>query len=349
MSHVSAKKILLLAATFLAVWLFVRFALPLALPFLLGALLALSAEPGVSFLTKKLRLPRSLAAGIGVSAAVVLYLGIFLFFSSVLVRELGQLAQRMPDLEAAFHRGILLLQDFLVGLAGRMPESIRPMLTQLVLDLFSSGTALLSQVTGRVGSMVSGFLSSLPDGFLIAGTGLISGFMISARFPSLKSWLGGHIPGSFRERYLPMLRSLRRTVLLWLKAQLKLSGTTLCIVTGGLLLLRIPYAPLWALIIALVDAVPILGTGTILLPWACIRLLQGDPLQAASLLGIYAAAALVRSVLEPKLIGNHLGLDPLVTLAALYAGYKLWGFGGMILAPVLAVTAMQLSSASQKE
>ena len=348
MSHVSAKKTLLLAGFFLGAWLFVRFALPLTMPFLLGMLLALSAEPGVRFLTKKLRLPRGVASGIGVSAAVIFYFGFFLFLSSVLVRELGQLAQRTPDLEATFGRGILLLQDFLVDLAGRAPEGVRPMLTQLVLDLFSSGTALLGRLTARLGSAVSGFLSALPDGFFSIGTGLISAFMISARLPILRRKLCVSIPESFRKQYIPMLQSLRGAVLSWLKAQIKLSGTTLCIVGAGLLLLRIPYAPLWALLVALVDAVPILGTGTVLLPWALIRLLRGDSFQAVWLLVIYITAVLVRSLLEPKLIGKHLGLDPLMTLAALYAGYKLWGFGGMILAPVLAVAATQLSATVRK-
>ena len=90
------------------------------------------------------------------------------------------------------------------------------------------------------------------------------------------------------------------------------------------------------------DAFPILGTGTVLLPWALVSLLGGNKVQALGLASIYVAISLSRSVLEPKLLGSHLGLDPLVTLAALYAGYKLWGFGGLILAPVLAVAAVQL-------
>lgn len=95
---------------------------------------------------------------------------------------------------------------------------------------------------------------------------------------------------------------------------------------------------------ALVDAVPVLGTGTVLLPWSLILFLQGDNARSIGLLGLYGVISLTRSVLEPKLVGRELGLDPLVTLFALYAGYKLWGIGGMILSPLLAVTAIQLVS-----
>ena len=98
---------------------------------------------------------------------------------------------------------------------------------------------------------------------------------------------------------------------------------------------------------ALVDAFPILGTGAILVPWSILSFLQGDTLPAFGLLGLYAAAALVRSILEPRFLGKHLGLDPLVTLMALYAGYRLWGILGMILAPMLAVAATQLLTKDQ--
>ena len=98
---------------------------------------------------------------------------------------------------------------------------------------------------------------------------------------------------------------------------------------------------------ALVDAFPILGTGTVLVPWSLFSFLQGDYVLAFGLLILYGTTALTRSVLEPRLLGRQLGLDPLITLMALYAGYRLWGIGGMLLAPILAVAATQLLSANQ--
>ena len=135
----------------------------------------------------------------------------------------------------------------------------------------------------------------------------------------------------------------------WLLAQCKLMGVTFVILLLGFVLLRIPYAVFWALGVSLVDAFPVLGTGTVLLPWSLVCLLQGDSPRAIGILGIYVAASLIRSALEPKLVGRHLGLDPLITLMALYAGYKLWGIGGMILAPMLAVTATQIVPDRKKD
>ena len=165
--------------------------------------------------------------------------------------------------------------------------------------------------------------------------------MISAKRPGIRRWLLKRFP---RERLKPLLAALKRvrgTVGKWLLAQLQLSCVTFGILALGFLLLRIPYALFWALVTALVDALPVLGTGSILLPWSLISLIQGNTAQAVGLLGIYIAAAVTRSVLEPKLVGKHLGLDPLATLAALYVGFRLWGIGGMILSPLLAVTILQ--------
>ena len=154
-----------------------------------------------------------------------------------------------------------------------------------------------------------------------------------------------HLRAGIKQKLQPLfaaLGRLRHGIFCWLKAQAKLSAITFSLAAIGLLLLRVPYAPLWAVVIALVDAFPILGTGSVLLPWSLVSFLQGDPMLAFGLLGLYAAAAVTRTVLEPRLVGKQLGLDPLVTLIALYAGFKLFGLPGMIFAPVAAVTVTQL-------
>jgi predicted PurR-regulated permease PerM len=110
----------------------------------------------------------------------------------------------------------------------------------------------------------------------------------------------------------------------------------------GFLVLRIPGAIGWAALVAVVDAIPVLGTGTVLIPWSLVCFLQGDSLRAVGLLGTYVAGFLLRSVLEPRLVGKQLGLDPLVTLMAMYAGYRLWGILGMLLSPLIAMTALLL-------
>ncbi len=338
MSRSAIKNIAALALSFLLVWLGLRWLLPLLLPFLFGAALALAAEPLVRLLCK--RLPRALGAGIGVTAALAGLTALVVLVMALLVRELASLAGALPDLEQTATQGLSSLEGFLTGLAQKMPQGLRPLVTQMVGRLFSGSNALVDRLTARLPGLATALVSHAPGSALTVGTGILSAFMVSARLPRIRAWLS---PLAARlQKYLPMLQSLKRSLWGWLKAQLTLTGLSFVIVAVGLMVLGVSYAPLWALLIALVDAIPVLGTGTVLLPWALVGLLQGNGALSLGLLGIYALALVSRSVLEPRLVGKHLGVDPLMMLVALYLGYQLWGFGGMLLSPMLCAVATEM-------
>lgn len=328
----------------LCIYICVRFLLPLSIPFLLGAGLALAAEPLVRLLCGPLRLPRGVGTGIGVSSAFLCVTAIVLSLFSLLLRELRSLAGILPDLAQTIRSGIILLENWLLSLSLRMPKSMQPIIQGELTNLFSGGTAFLGKGAEYLLGLAGGILTNIPDRALSIGTAIISGFMISAKLPSIRMWFRRQLACEKFKPFTDLINRLRTTVGHWLVAQVKLSGVTFLILTGGFILLRIPYAPIWSFAITLLDALPILGTGTVLLPWSLICFLQGSGARAAGLLGTYIAASVTRSILEPKMVGRQLGLDPLVTLIALYGGYKLWGFGGMILSPLLAVTVIQLFS-----
>jgi len=335
------KNLFTLFLTFLLAWLSLRFLLPLAAPFLLGLLLALAAEPLTGPLCKKLHFPRTLGSAVGVTAAFFLFSMLVLLICAFLLRELRMLADILPQLEDAMYSGLTLMQTWLLRIASRLPENLRPLFQENAAALFSDGTGFLNQAVRYLMGLGGNLLSHIPGSALTLGTAILSGYMISAKLPGIRHWLLRRFP---RERIRALMRTLRRTKLVitgWLLAQCKLMGVTFCILFLGLLILRIPNALFWAAGISLVDAFPVLGTGTILLPWAFFSLLQEKTAQAIGLAGIYVTVSLIRSGLEPKLIGRHLNLDPLVTLMVMYAGFRLWGIGGMILAPLLTVTALQ--------
>lgn len=338
MSSNTLRKLLALPIVAILLWMGVRYLLPVLTPFLLAALLALAAEPIVGLLHKRSHLSRGLATGIGVTITLVLLILCIMVLAALLLRELGMLANIVPDLEGTALQGMASLESWLLSLAQRMPQSLRPMVTQGVEGFFSDGTALLDQVTARLLGLASAILSQLPDSVLGIGTWLLASYMISAKLPKLKAWAAARLPESWHKKYLPMLQRMKKSVSGWFLAQCKLMAVTFGVLCIGFLILQIPYAPLWAVMISLVDALPVLGTGMILVPWSLVCFLQEDTVRAVGLLGIYAAASLLRSVLEPRFVGKQLGLDPLVTLLSMYAGYRIWGFGGMILAPLLAVT-----------
>jgi len=329
---------------FFLVWLTIRFFLPLFFPFLLGTVLAFSAEPMVKFLHKKLHIPRGISAGIGVGMTFALLSMLLLSLCSLLLRELGSLANVLPDLGETAKTGFSLVRSWLLQLSAHSPESLQPVLRQNVDNFFSDSTALLDRGIGYLLGLAGSLLTHVPDSALSLGTAVISAFLISARLPKLRRFFLRRIPVDWLRSLRETGKQLRRILGGWITAQCKLTGVSFVISFLGLVILRIPYALVWALAICLVDAFPVLGTGTILIPWSLVCMLQGDTARAIGLASTYVAITLTRSMLEPKLLGRHLGLDPLVTLIALYAGFRLWGIGGMLLAPVLTVTAMQLSA-----
>ncbi len=341
------KKVVIALACVFGVWLGVRYLLPILMPFALGALLAMAAEPGVRFLSNKLRLPRSAAAGIGVSAVFLVIITLLTMLFAFLIRELGLLTGILPTMEQTVRSGLDALQAWLLDLSMRTSPGIRSLLQRNVNDFFSSGAALLDQFTRYALGLAGSIISRLPDSALGVGTAVLSAFLISAELPVIRKWLEEHVPKARFQTGLEFLRRLRSTVGLWLIAQLKLISITYLLLALGFVLLRVPYAPLWALAVAAVDAFPILGTGTILVPWSIVCLLQNNSARAIGLLGLYITTSMTRSALEPRFVGRQLGLDPLVTLIALYTGFRLWGLPGMIFMPLLAITVVQMIPAIQ--
>jgi len=341
-----SRKLIAAAALILGLWLGERFLLPILLPFLLALVLCLTAEPLVRGLQTHLHLRRTPAAVIGITIALILGILLIVSLCALLLGQLRRLTGVLPDLGSTAAYGMASLEDFCLELAHRTPDAISPLLTQGVENVFSDSSQILDRLLSAFLNLATQILKALPDSALGLGTWVLASYMLSTRLPQLKHWLAESVPES--ERIVPALKQLRHTLGGWVLAQLKLMGITFLVLTGGFLLLRIAHAPLWAALIALVDALPLLGTGLILVPWALVCLLQGSHIRAVGLLGTYAVAALLRSVLEPRFIGKQLGLDPLVTLLALYAGYRLWGFGGMILAPLIAVSVTQFTKSLDK-
>lgn len=336
------KKIALAALAVLAAILLWRYGLPVALPFLLGALVALAAEPLVALLSKKTG--RGVASAIGVSVTLAGLLTLLALLTSLLMHQLTGLTGSAGQVVSAVRAGLGTLQDTLNDLTYKAPKDIQPLLHRTVEGVFSDGGAVLDSVLERLPAAAGAVLGYVASSFLAVGTGCLAAYMISARLPRLRQALHALPPESPAGKVLPRLRRVRHALWGWLKAQGSLCLICFGILLVGFWLLGIDQALLWAAVIALVDAVPLLGTGTVLIPWAVVCLLQGQQLRALGLLAIYAVALLSRSALEPRLVGKNLGLDPLITLVSLYAGYRFWGFGGMLVSPLLCVIVKEAAS-----
>ena len=333
MNRAQIRRFLYPSAALIILCLLGKYLLGMLFPFLLGYLIARSAEPAVGHLSR--HLPRGVSSALAVTVTLLLGVGILSLLGAILVRQLSRMAEAMPDLRDTTKSSMLILQDFFIQLSDHSPEGLRPLLVQSVLKFFSNGSALLDHIADKIPDFIGSFLSGLPDKALSLGTGILAAFLISFRLPKLQR-LREKVPEKWQQVYLPVARKFRHALACWFLAQGKLALITYGIVTLGLLIMGISYAPIWALAVALVDAVPMLGTGTVLMPWALAELLRSRPGTALGLMGIFLLCSLVRAVLEPRFLGKQLGLDALSTLFFLYVGYWFWGLPGMLLLPLLA-------------
>lgn len=314
---------------------------PPLLPFLLGLGLARAVEPAVRLLADRFRFPRWLASGCAVAGTYILLIAAGFLLCRVLCRELWGFLRSLPELAGTMTEPLARLEHWLMLLASRFPDGIGAALEQGVAGFFQNGAGMGQKFYDWLFQTVSDLLTRLPDLALFLLTAVLSSFMLSAKLPQLLTLWKKHAPAVWQQRLGGLGKTLKQTLGAWLLAQGRLMIVTFLILTSGLLLLRVDYALLLGLGIALLDALPVFGSGIILIPWSLVQFLQADTFRGVGLLLLYGAAALTRTALEPRILGRQIGLDPLLTLAALYAGYHFLGVLGMILFPMGALIGKQ--------
>lgn len=193
--------------------------------------------------------------------------------------------------------------------------------------------------------MNSTFISSLPDIGLFAVTTVLAMYFTSLSYPAILSFLKRQLPPSWQAKCRDSVICFRSTVRKWLRAQLLLILTTFLILLGGFIWIGLDYALLAAVFTAVVDALPVLGTGTVLIPWAAGCFLLGDTGRGIALLALYALAVLAHTLLEPRLLAGQADLPPISALLAMYLGFHFLGVGGMLLFPILLLLLKQFHDA----
>ncbi len=327
-----------------------RTALPILLPFLVGWGISLLIRPLAKRLSYRTKIPLKVSSVILLVLFVGGALSLILLATSRLLSELGHLLDRL--LADGFDPGHVLdrAAAFLQGLGERFGLSDRfgdgatgeVMHARLSEWLTNQADRLLTSLASEIPRLIGALFAALPRLFLVTVVTAISGVYFCMDGERITAALAEHLPASIRRR-LPAWRSAtRRISWRYLRAYLLLTFLTFAELLIGFSILGIDYAFLLALLVAIVDLLPVLGVGTVLLPWALILLLQRHFYLGFGLLILYAACLLLRQILEPRLVGKSLGLHPLLTLLASYAGWCLLGIRGMILAPLLAVLCKSL-------
>ncbi len=331
------------AAAVGALWIFVRFLLPWTAPFLVAFLLAALTEPAVRFLIRR-RIPRSVASGMLtlLLLAVVIVLAVWLV--SWGVSAATDFARRVPMLMQEAGNSLARLElrarEYIrtapAGVSGYLENAV-----DAAAETLYRLPAVISQWALDAAAHVA---HNSPGSALFAVTAGIGTYFASAAFPRIVAFAEAQLPAGLRRRLNGLGRDLKRSFGGWLRAQLILMAMTFGELLTAFLLLRVGNAAGLAAVTALVDALPVFGTGIVLLPWAVYSLLLGDIGRALGLIITWGTVNLVRSCAQAKLLGDQIGLDPLSSLLAVYVGWQVWGVWGMIVFPILFVALRRLNS-----
>lgn len=322
-------------------WLFLRFLLPWFSPFIAAFLLARLLEPAVKLLCRR-GWKREFASGtctLALLALLIFGLGALL---SRGVREISALSLELPEILSSAMGMLGALRSSAGDYLAALPPELTGWLDRAAAGLMEAFAGIPARVSTRLLDGLSLAAAKMPSILLFTATCGIGVYFISAAYPGIQTYLDTHLPEVWQRRRLVLNTNVRFTVGRYVRAQLILMLITFFELLLGLVLLRIEGALILSAVIAFLDALPILGAGAVLLPWALFLLLSGDIATALGLFILWGVVSLMRSCIQAKLLGDQLGLPPLVTLMAIYVGWCAAGVWGMVLFPMLALVLKQM-------
>lgn len=324
------KLIAVMATVVLCVFAVIKGAIFL-LPFALAFLFAQIMEPAIRFLMRVCHMRRSWAAGLSAFAffgllALLLGMGIFR-----IITEIVELANDLPtiivQITGLFEQAAAFVQGKLDLLSGEALSTIG----KLMENIFSTVLGAAKTLTTRV---VSGVFS-LPKAIIFTVIMVFSTVFIMRDRDKMFQFARRQVPEKWVTGVLTIRDNLFSALFGYIRAQLLLMLVTFCELLIGFSILKVEYALLFAVIIAIVDALPIFGAGLFLIPGALFFLISQEWMLGIGLAVLYVLLIVVRQTLEPRIVGHEIGLHPLVTLVSMYAGMRMMGVFGMLAGPVL--------------
>lgn len=330
------SKALVNLAIALAILLVVVFLLPRAviffLPFVVGWIIALMASPLVRFFEEKLKMKRKIGSAFVIIVVIALVVLLIYFVCAWLVEQVGGLLEALPDMWAGMEADLVSMGRSLDILFSRLPGETKINLNDLANTLEDQAKDLFGRIGTPTIEAAGNLAMQLPAIFISVIMALLSAYFFVAERHQISEWLRKHTPATLHIYYGMIRRSLTRSVGGYLKAQLKIEVWMYVLLVVGLGVLGVRYYALIALVIAILDFIPFLGTGTVLIPWAVIKIFAADYKTAVGLLIIWCVGQLARQLIQPKIVGDSIGVPPLPTLLLLYVGYQVGGVTGMIIA-----------------
>lgn len=308
-------------------------ALILFLPFILAFLLASLIEPLVRFCEQRCKVPRKIGSAFILLLAIALLSLLLVFLVNKGVNEVKQLMTHYSEITANF----MEYYDYFITSMRWLSPDVKEMLEGITTNITDSLWSLLQDLAQGAVNFTTSFISGIPSAVIAFLVFLLSSYFISSERTQIMQTLKKKLPKFFVHNARRMKHSLFFAVGAYIKAQAILMCITFVELRIWFAVLQQPYATLLAFVISFFDALPFLGTGGILIPWALISLLTHNYFKAVILIVAYGVALGIRQFLEPKLVSMQIGMPPILTIMSIYLGLKIFGFVGVIIGPALLI------------
>ncbi|WP_236712596.1 sporulation integral membrane protein YtvI [Peribacillus muralis] len=316
--------------------------IPYSWALVLALLTAILLDGSVRFISETAKLHRLWAVLISFVIYVGGLIGITYFAFSVLIKKIIVYSEELPGLIREMYLTALLP---VIRQWEQYSQTLPPNLIQSVEQTMEKGVKALEGFTeGFVQDMVQ-FVTLIPGLFIDFLVYLIALFLISLELPKLRKKAVQYLKTSTFQKISLVYQDLSMAAIGFIKAQILLSLITFSMAYGGLWLLNVRYAIPLALLIVVVDILPILGTGSVLVPWAAIVWAQGNHHLGIGLVILFLVITIIRRTIEPKIYAANMGLSPLASLVSLYLGFKMLGFVGLFLGPSILIVYDTLKKA----
>ncbi len=339
-------KVFLNLATALLILLFCIFILPKCIwffmPFIIGWIISSIASPVVRFFEEKLKVRRKAVSAVVIVAVLAVVVLLVYLLVAKLIKEGVGFVNELPNIWNSILAEFYEVGANLEGIYNRMPVDMQNTLDNIGQEMGNYFSGIMTSIELPSFAAVGSVAKQIPDVFLSIVICLLSAYFFVADKAYMANVAERFVPRAVRYRFDLIRRSFSKAIGGYFKAQFKIECWVYILLVIGLMILDVNYAFLVALGIAFLDFLPVFGTGTVMLPWAVIEFLSKDYRMMFGLLVIWLVGQLVRQVIQPKIVGDSIGVDAIPTLFLLYIGYRLAGMLGMILAVPIGIILMNL-------
>ena len=330
-----------LAAVLLCIFLLPRL-IWFFIPFILGWLISLIAAPVVRFFEEKLKVKRKAMSAVVIIAVLAVVVLLVYLLIAKLVREGVNFINELPDIWNTILAEFNKVGANLQVVYDRMPVDMQATIDHIILEMGNYMSSIMGKIELPSFEAVGNVAKQIPDIFLAVIMCLLSAYFFVADKGYMAAAAEKFIPASMRYHFDLIRRSFRNAVGGYFKAQFKIECWIYILLVIGLMILGVDYAFLVAFGIAVLDFLPVFGTGTVMVPWAIVELLSENYRMMFGLIAIWLFGQLVRQVIQPKIVGDSIGMDAIPTLFLLYIGYRVAGVLGMILAVPIGIILVNL-------